>query len=260
MKATGIYSAAGSTLTLHPTASTPCTSNVVNPDGPSRTDSVLAWEGAVTAYNVKSAEAGGDQTRIDKIAHCASQTRYKATAPNGTTPWSDGPTVTSRFDSAAYMAQYGVKGAIFSNVLPWYQYARTDASVKSVAEHIFDALYLPQLTYPVKPNKDIPGNVWNGEYQPIHRNFPNFNAASATVARKNLNAKNAACRPLQSNPGEQCDEFPFASTKEGAGKGDGNFSVRYVPGSENGSAGAKLAVWYGQDRIIDGDAYGFRVK
>ncbi|WP_429877068.1 NucA/NucB deoxyribonuclease domain-containing protein [Fictibacillus sp. NRS-1165] len=28
-----------------------------------------------------------------------------------------------------------------------------------------------------------------------------------------------------SERGEQCDEFPFASTYEGAGKGDGNFSV-----------------------------------
>ncbi|MFE5853508.1 NucA/NucB deoxyribonuclease domain-containing protein [Streptomyces sp. NPDC056500] len=64
----------------------------------------------------------------------------------------------------------------------------------------------------------------------------------------------------QSNPGEQCDKSPFSSTKEGAGKGDGNFSVRYVRGAQNGSAGTKLAVWYGQDRILDGDGYGIWVS
>jgi hypothetical protein len=53
----------------------------------------------------------------------------------------------------------------------------------------------------------------------------------------------------------QCDEFPFASTKEGAGKGDGNFSVRYVPGTENEQAGRELGNWYGTDRILHGDEY-----
>ncbi|WP_254708364.1 NucA/NucB deoxyribonuclease domain-containing protein [Streptomyces lunaelactis] len=63
-----------------------------------------------------------------------------------------------------------------------------------------------------------------------------------------------------SKPGEQCDEFPFASTKEGAGKGDGNFSVRYVPQPDNSTAGAGLSAWYGQDRILDGDPYGIYVS
>ncbi|MEU3491223.1 NucA/NucB deoxyribonuclease domain-containing protein [Streptomyces massasporeus] len=58
----------------------------------------------------------------------------------------------------------------------------------------------------------------------------------------------------------QCDEFPFASTKEGAGLGDGNFSVRYVPGTENSKAGSELADWYGSDRILHNNAYGIHVK
>ncbi|MEW2084963.1 NucA/NucB deoxyribonuclease domain-containing protein [Streptomyces sp. NPDC005283] len=258
--ATGIYSGAGATMTLEPTASNPCTYGLVNPDGPSRTDSVLAWNGAVTRYNVTSTASVGNQTRIDKTAVCQSRTNYKINSPRGTTPWSLGPYTGGRHDSAAYLAQYGTQGAIFDRVVPSFSYSRSDAQVKAVADHVFDALYAPQLTYPQKNDKDIPGNIWNGEDQPIHRNYPGFNAASADIAAKNRSAKDRACAGLSSKPGEQCDEFPFASTKEGAGKGDGNFSVRYVPQPDNSTAGARLSAWYGQDRILDGDAYGIYVN
>ncbi|NUK24040.1 NucA/NucB deoxyribonuclease domain-containing protein [Streptomyces lunaelactis] len=257
--ATGVYAGAGATMTLSPTASTPCTVGVVNPDGPSRTDSVLAWKGAVTRYNVTSTASAGNQARIDKTAHCQSRTNYKVNSPRGETPWSLGPAIGGRHDSAAYLAQYGTQGAIFWGVMPSFYYSRLDASVKAVAEHVFDALHAPQLTYPQKTDKDIPGNIWSGD-QPIHRNFPGFNAASADVAAKNRSAKDRACAGLASKPGQQCDEFPFASTKEGAGKGDGNFSVRYVPQPDNSTAGARLSAWYGQDRILDGDAYAISVR
>ncbi|MFF1767591.1 NucA/NucB deoxyribonuclease domain-containing protein [Streptomyces sp. NPDC058249] len=55
-------------------------------------------------------------------------------------------------------------------------------------------------------------------------------------------------------------QFPFASTKEGAGLGDGNFSVRYVPGTENEQAGRELGTWYGSGRILHGNAYRIYVK
>ncbi|MFF2189916.1 NucA/NucB deoxyribonuclease domain-containing protein [Streptomyces sp. NPDC058155] len=131
--------------------------------------------------------------------------------------------------------------------------------MKGVAEHVFEALYAPQLTYPPKSDKDIPGNIWKGEFQPIHRNYPGFNTSSQTVALLNRTAKDRACRGLSPGTGEQCDEFPFASTKEGAGRGDGNFSVRYVPQTDNSTAGARLSAWYGKDRILNGDAYGIFV-
>lgn len=101
----------------------------------------------------------------------------------------------------------------------------------------------------------IPGGTLSG-LQPLHRNWANYDAAAAETARLNLNAKNTACRGL-TRPADtyQCDEFPFASTREGAGKGDGNFSVRYVPGVENEQAGRELGTWYGTDRILHGDAY-----
>ncbi|WP_406346730.1 NucA/NucB deoxyribonuclease domain-containing protein [Streptomyces sp. NBC_00648] len=153
-----------------------------------------------------------------------------------------------------------MKGAIFDRTVPWFSYDRSDQAVTEVAGHIFVALHAPTLTYPRKFDKDIPGNIWNGEWKPLHRNYPKFDAASEDVTKRNKAANDRACAGLTHDPGEQCDEFPFASTKEGAGKGDGSFSVRYVRQTDNSTAGARLSIWYGKDRILDGDAYGMLVR
>ncbi|MDN3061239.1 NucA/NucB deoxyribonuclease domain-containing protein [Streptomyces sp. SRF1] len=38
----------------------------------------------------------------------------------------------------------------------------------------------------------------------------------------------------------QCDEYPFASTKEGSNKGDDRYSVRLIEGTDNESGGRRL--------------------
>ncbi|MFE2884501.1 NucA/NucB deoxyribonuclease domain-containing protein [Streptomyces sp. NPDC059272] len=53
----------------------------------------------------------------------------------------------------------------------------------------------------------------------------------------------------------QCDEYPFASTKEGSTKGDNRFSVRLIDGTDNGNGGRRLDEMYTLNRIIDGDAF-----
>jgi hypothetical protein len=130
--------------------------------------------------------------------------------------------------------------------------------VKGVADHIYTALNDPNSTVPTKANgtpKVIPGNYLLQPPSEIHRLYPLYDAAAATRSAANLAAKNAACRPLSSIPGEQCDEFPFASSWEGGGLGDGNFSVRYVDGGQNGKAGSNLSTWYSQDRILNNDGF-----
>jgi hypothetical protein len=47
-----------------------------------------------------------------------------------------------------------------------------------------------------------------------------------------------------------CDEYPFASTYEGAGSG-GDFSVRGISRSDNRLAGTRLGDWYNTFRILD---------
>jgi Deoxyribonuclease NucA/NucB len=56
----------------------------------------------------------------------------------------------------------------------------------------------------------------------------------------------------------QCDEYPFASTKEGAGFAKGNYSVRAVGKAHNtgkGSHGAALGSFYSRYRVSPGDKY-----
>ena len=76
-------------------------------------------------------------------------------------------------------------------------------------------------------------------------------------------------------PGRSCDEYPFASTREGAASGgpgrtfnpnchvpdlqssgsSTGYSVCMIDASQNNLGGSKLGVFYGQGRYIDGDAF-----
>ncbi|CAL9423431.1 NucA/NucB deoxyribonuclease domain-containing protein [Streptomyces sp. enrichment culture] len=272
----GIYSEfSGATMTIQPTAVGNIQhlgecgkNNLTDMRGASFYNApVAAWEDIFLAYDIKSDENLASSSRMDKVSYCKFETHYKVDSPKGSTPWSDvSPTGSMRFDSATYIpdAQYGSKGAVFDWVTPSFNYDRKDTAVKEVAEHIYEALYAPQLTYPQKSDKDIPGNIWNGEWQPLHRNvktgaYGTFSPDSDAIAEDNEKAKDAACAGLNRPTDYDCDEFPFASTKEGAGVGDGNFSVRMVPSGVNRSAGSKLGAWYSRDRILDGDAYGIWV-
>ncbi|MFJ3879134.1 NucA/NucB deoxyribonuclease domain-containing protein [Streptomyces sp. NPDC090077] len=187
---------------------------------------------------------------------------HKVSSSRGETPWSDGEDGGLRRDSAAYLNPYGKEGAIFDRITPFLTYDCKDRDVQAVAGHIAAAFKSPNATFP-RPapgrGKFIPGDYF-GIGTKVTRNYPGFNGASAQIQRDNRSSKDKACATLtKPAPSYQCDEFPFASTKEGAGKGDGNFSLRYVPQPDNSKAGAALSKWYGQDRILDGDAYGVRI-
>lgn len=224
------------------------------------TTTVGDWREEYIAYGLVSDKGSG--TGPDDVATCVYNHQWKVTGGGATTPWSNGPDNGVRFDSSKSLgSKYYDAGVIFDRVTPSFHYDRAQSDTAGVANHIYDALYKPQTTYPSKAGKVIPGDIWNGNWRPLHRNWTNYDAAAAEVTRKNRNAKDAACRGL-SRPSDsyQCDEFPFASTKEGAGLGDGNFSVRYVPGAENSKAGSELADWYGSDRILHNNAYGIYVK
>ncbi|MFZ3548805.1 NucA/NucB deoxyribonuclease domain-containing protein [Streptomyces sp. 4.24] len=263
LKSTGIF-ASGATMSLQPTTSGwPALKGckVENFGTGTHSKPVSNWNNAYVFYDLSSPI--GDPNRIDKISLCVFQSNYKVSGPRGATPWSDGNDGGLRMDSAAYLNPYGKQGAIFDRVTPFLAYDYKNADVKAVAEHINTAFTKPNSTRPLPAagqKKLIPGNYFaNGTV--VHRNFPGFNAASKKISTANRTAKDKACKPLtKPNPTDQCDEFPFASTKEGAGRGDGNFSVRYVPQPDNSKAGSALSKWYGQDRILDGDKYGVVIK
>ncbi|MET8983176.1 NucA/NucB deoxyribonuclease domain-containing protein [Streptomyces sp. NPDC004539] len=223
------------------------------------TTTVGDWRDEYIAYGLVSTKGTG--TGPDDIATCVYQHSWKVTGGGATTPWSVGPASGIRFDSSVSLgSKYYAQGVIFDRVIPTFSYDRAQNDTAGVANHIYDALYRPQTTYPSKTGKVIPGDIWSGK-APLHRNWGRYDAAADTTEKRNRSAKDAACRGLnRPDPSYQCDEFPFASTKEGAGVGDGNFSVRYVPGTENSRAGTELSEWYGSDRILHGDQYGMSVS
>lgn len=64
----------------------------------------------------------------------------------------------------------------------------------------------------------------------------------------------AACRGLTVPTGDSCDEFPLASTYEGAAF-QSDFSAVPVPASANSSQGGLTGAFYTSNRVVDGDAF-----
>lgn len=69
----------------------------------------------------------------------------------------------------------------------------------------------------------------------------------------NSNAALATCNqyfPGYTTLGQQCDEYPFASTYQGASNGPSSYSAKPITASDNMSGGGQL-VFYNFDRILD---------
>lgn len=68
--------------------------------------------------------------------------------------------------------------------------------------------------------------------------------------------RTAACGSVTVPTGDSCDEFPMASTYQGASfSGPGNFSTAIVPKSANDSQGGLTGGFYSANRVIDGDPF-----
>lgn len=60
---------------------------------------------------------------------------------------------------------------------------------------------------------------------------------------------------LERPPGQSCDEYPFASTWQGAKYSGGPFSRRMVNDKQNKGAGRALKGFYTYSRVLEGDRY-----
>lgn len=188
-----------------------------------------------------------------------------------------------RCDSAAYFnkgtARYP-KACVFNEVIPFLTYQQVGPHA-SVAAHIKTALDTPNDTWPkLAPvgqpqprDKHIPGKFVLGDWRAagLHR----IDTADPQYA-ENGKVKDGACYlkgpykdqfaltglpapggPGRPGDGQDCDEYPFASTREGAadnywtqGTHRWDFSVRAVPFGENRSAGTALINYYVDDRML----------
>ncbi|WP_437061163.1 DNRLRE domain-containing protein [Streptomyces sp. enrichment culture] len=184
-----------------------------------------------------------------------------------------------RFDSAAYN-QRAQLGSVFPDATPALRYDRSDKSVPNTAgepylgvaaaaDHIGDALDDPSSTYPTKTDKNIPGG---DPLDPLHRLVPGYGVterdrydANRALVSSTCNSSGMPGRPAEGESLD-CDEFPFASSYEGASRhqyeGDqyrNDFSVRYIDPTENQEAGRRLGAWYDNDRILSHDPYIIRI-
>ncbi|MER6806326.1 MULTISPECIES: NucA/NucB deoxyribonuclease domain-containing protein [Streptomyces] len=175
-----------------------------------------------------------------------------------------------RWDAASYLANStgggkpDKKGAATFSYVPTLAYsAKQGAEERAVAQHIRTAFTVPQDTKPYMSAKKVPGR---SAKDPLHR--------LVNKTRKNDNRK-AAIKQCKRYWGAnyaqggklECDEYPFATTYEGAAQADHdseakkfNFSVKPIPEKENGAGGNILLSFYAKNRIIDGMDDGFIVK
>jgi hypothetical protein len=166
-----------------------------------------------------------------------------------------------RCDSAPYITGRP-KACLFSDVIPHLQYAIKDSAgnytnQREVAEHIRQAQDDPDNTDPRKEGggKRIPGKyigTWNEGYLTRVPGKDSEYPSNGDYLRNEgyVTVACAAIHPPEDMVDPECDEYPFRSTYQGAANADWDFSIRYVSGSQNSSAGAVLGTYYREDRIL----------
>lgn len=185
-----------------------------------------------------------------------------------------------RCDSATYfnrgLASYPY-ACIFNEAIPHLNYSTEDSEVRAVALHIEQAQTNPNSTYPLLVPPGFPpppeGKRIPGRYVPGDPNADGLHRIRESVDPEyfaNSQHKEAACYRrgdpalvaqymdlwLPEPPdtySEECDEYPFATTLEGAAHPDWDFSVRAVPDFQNSTAGGRLGTYLTDDRILSWD-------
>jgi hypothetical protein len=232
--------------------------------GGSVAQSLVQWDSSQDwwTFTVASSETGpseGDNVAFHRF-------RFRGTSPG----YNDAvlPFQRIRCDSAEYFQIFGERrprACIFHNVTPYLTYSLRDPRVAQVAGHIWWAQRFPTTTFPLKPGvepKFIPGTYGGDD------GLTRIRRGSTT--RANRREVRLACNrrppyqqtglPRPPRPGQHCDEYPFASTLEGAASKTWDFSVRAVDARQNCSAGGLLNYYLTSDRILyDQDEYFVRI-
>jgi hypothetical protein len=143
----------------------------------------------------------------------------------------------ARCDGVTYMKHIGVntKGCIISEYIPTLKFRPAiETNIKESARHIRRA----------QVEDGFPGGSVE---DPLHR-------VRGIDRDRNRNRAIAKCRnELADEPGS-CDEYPFASTREGCFLA-GDCSVARIPLDDNRRSGSRLGAFYKAKRILSGDAF-----
>ncbi|WP_169735392.1 NucA/NucB deoxyribonuclease domain-containing protein [Actinokineospora inagensis] len=149
---------------------------------------------------------------------------------------------------------------VFHAATGWFTLNVNDPAIHESAQLIYDAHNNIGATYPGNTGKYIPGKIGVTEplsrlyYDKRLRDLNNTTAYNACVAHWGPNFKD---RPDGGK--NDCDEFPFATTYEGAGTvTDGmlrTYAVRPVLNTQNQAAGSRLSLFLSEDHLLDGDNF-----
>ncbi|MEV0593163.1 LamG-like jellyroll fold domain-containing protein [Nonomuraea cavernae] len=156
--------------------------------------------------------------------------------------------------SPRYRAHYG--GCILARGNRFLTYYENSVKHGEVARHIKSAF--------ANTSKVIPGDYVEylvsgvaGRGAPLHRIWEEDDNDHYET---NVTEKDKACKLLTRPAGYQCDEYPFASAYEGAGRNKAgtltaNVSYKYLSASHNGSAGTALRLFYQRYRLLEEDPF-----
>ncbi len=93
---------------------------------------------------------------------------------------------------------------------------------------------------------------------PHHPGVPEGGSALTRLTNRSAIRRNrrAACTTVKVQKGQSCDEYPFASTYQGAAlAGPDHYKSRGVPADQNSKVGSYLGRFYLRYRIADGDPF-----
>jgi hypothetical protein len=163
---------------------------------------------------------------------------------------------TVRCDSASYVSYQG--GCIFHKVRPWVKF-HWGKNYDEAFNHYWNACKRPGFeTYPTDTSKAIHGcgnTDIPAKENVLHREYP-------SIRKTNQGQTYRWCSnmwPGYPNNGKQCDEYPFASTRERTNvRNDKTTAISLCPvdSADNGAAGRILDNhYYSKDRILVGDVF-----
>lgn len=248
------------------TAGAPCQAA----PGNGRTDTVEGWIAAGYAdWEYSSPE--GSNTSPDKIAFFDFDLLGTMSSPK---IWpSSAPVIAPgqagfRCDSARYQKwPVGVQsyGCVFDGVRSIWTFKAT-ADVAQTAKHVWTAQFKPNLTRPPSvKDKEIPGSIQSGT--PLSRLAGAAGTPEANSHKANRDKSIATCKTnfgaqYSRNQTRDCDEYPMASTNQGAWTGSNDpavethhYSVRPLKSEDNQAAGRLLEEFYRTERVINTDEF-----
>ncbi|MER5934982.1 NucA/NucB deoxyribonuclease domain-containing protein [Streptomyces sp. NPDC002054] len=222
---------------------------VIRPQTTQRDELLKAWDATprwaltYTSPDKGPQHANGNQQRVSSTVYLD----VTADSPNAT-PYAQAVAHHSnvRYDYAGPVVGKH-KGTVFKEARVDLALSRKAPEIKASTQHIYDALKRPELTFPSFASKTVPG-----EKEPLHRLIDK--KRQDDQREKSIKE----CRKVWGNytgTGLECDEYPFASTKEGSLAGDSRFSVRLIDGKDNNFGGQRINEMYSANRVLDGDPF-----